>query len=173
MIEIQYKISKELYLEAYTAYDDRTKLRKADKIVSILLLLAGIAFGILNYFGDFKLSYAIFSAALFLLGIAEWFHWTDLGKLIMVIRYKTDDKFKNHQTLKLSNALIEYSTEKITSTIEWSFYQKYLECKNAFLLIYGKRQYSIIPKAAMTEDQLTEFRKMLQLKMGSESVMLN
>jgi YcxB-like protein len=160
-IQIQFTPLRSNYVEAYVAYDEMSRLRKLDKIVSILLIAAGITLGVLSirFRSDFE--YLLAAIGFLLLGVVEWFHLVDPGKWLMMLRFNWSPKFKELQTLTCRSDGIDYAMSNIQSTIQWSFYTGFLESQNTFLLIYGKRQYSVIPKDALTGEQLADFKKLL------------
>ena len=69
---------------------------------------------------------------------------------------------KNPQNVKFSDAGIKYETKGMNSSIAWTFCKKYFEGENIFILIYGKRQYSVIPKYPFKKDDLNNFRNLLE-----------
>jgi len=60
-------------------------------------------------------------------------------------------KFQDPFELTFTQEGIHFSTPTIDSQIDWTFYHYLLEDKEVFLLVYGKWQYSIIPKCAFAD----------------------
>lgn len=163
-LKIEFKLSVSEFIEAYTEYDNNTRLRKVDIVVSILLFLVGLVYLFMSLYIQLGTSHLILSIVFLLIGIAEWFHLIDLGKLVQYYRFYSDPKWNHTQMLVFKSDYIEYSTKDICSKIQWSFYSNFLESKNIFLLIYGNRQYSIIPKTSIGLENISEFREFLKKK---------
>jgi YcxB-like protein len=164
MLSIQFRIDREILLEAYTTYEKNSTSRRLRKIISVPLLLAGVLVSWFSVATGLGFLYVFFPVGLIVIAIAEWFHLIDLGKTSMSIKLNSSQKFKDVQSFRFSYEVIQYSTDKPVSTIRWSYYSGFLESRNAFLLIHGKKRYTIIPKSAMDAAQLSEFRKILSVR---------
>jgi len=166
-IYLEYKPAANDHVEAYRAYSQMSWLYRADRIVGVLLTIVGIVFGAISIYLGLGLYLSVVSAVFVICGITEWLRLLDLGELLTRWRFKTDRKFQELQTLIFRSDGITYKTASIDSRIEWTFYSKYLESANVFLLIYGKRQYSVIPKAAIPARQLEQFRTLVHNKINA------
>jgi hypothetical protein len=109
-------------------------------------------------------------ASLFILfGVIELFNLLPSQVIGALIQWKTNPKFGEEHHLTLTTEELHFRTATIDSTIKWTFYIKYLESKKAFVLIYGKSMYSVIPKRALASpEQITEFRNLLASVLGAK-----
>jgi hypothetical protein len=163
-IDIEYFPKVDEHLEAYSLYESKTTLKKVDKIVSILLISIGVMLSSLSIIIHSRTTMYTFGGMAFIIvGVLDFLDFMDFGRIITKFRLKNNEKFKHLQKVKFSNEGIEYETEGINSRIEWSFYKKYFEGENIFILIYGKRQYSVIPKYPF-KDSLNTLKKLLEEK---------
>jgi hypothetical protein len=163
-IIIEYLSSLNDHLEAYAYYENHTTQRKIDKIVSIISILSGLFLIILSM-SDFLKYYDLIIAFIFIIsGLLGFFGIIDSGKIATVIQFKNNLKFKNIQKIKFTDNDLEYESQGIKSKIDWDFYKKYMESENVILLIYGKKQYSIIPKRSFKKNELDSFKIMLNKK---------
>ena len=163
-VNIEYLPKLNDYLEAYSLYESKTPLKKVDKIVAVSLIIIGIIFLSIIIAYDPKIIYIICGMAFIITGILEFFGKIDPGKIIVKYQFKKSDKLKHLQKIKFNDVGLEYETQGINSRIEWSIYKKYYEGENIFILIYGKRQYSVIPKYPFKKDDLNNFRNLLEEK---------
>lgn len=59
-------------------------------------------------------------------------------------------------------------TQHLNATYDWKFFHAALEGKTLFILLYGKRSYLTIPKAAFqTEEVMDTVRNLLKIKLAS------
>jgi hypothetical protein len=162
-IELEYLPKLKDYFEAYSLYESKTVLRKLDKIVSISLIIFGILILSASIINGFKVMNIIFAIIFIIIGVLDFLGFIAFEKIIILVQFKNNKKLKYLQKIRFSENGLEYETQGVRSTIEWTFYQNYYEGKNVFILIYGKRQYSVIPKNEF-KNRLDDFRKLLNGK---------
>jgi hypothetical protein len=160
-MNIEYIPKVDEYLEAYTLYDSKTTQRKIDKIFALIIFILGIFLILISIIDGFTTSNIIFSILFIIFGIFSFFGIFDLSKIIVKIQFKNNMKLKHLQKVRFTENGIEYETEGIKSNIDWNFYKEYYEGKDIFLLVYGKKQYSVIPKYVF-KDELDNFRRILE-----------
>ena len=97
-----------------------------------------------------------------LIATLEFFNLLSACAIKALIQYRFDPKYKEKYQLTLSEKHLQFRTTTINSFIEWTHYRKYFETGKAFILVYGKMMYTIIPKRAITnQDQLDYLRDLL------------
>ena len=97
-----------------------------------------------------------------LIGTLEFFNLLPACAIKAVIQYRYDPKYKEKYQLTFSEKHLHFRTATINSIIKWTHYNKYFETSKAFILVYGKIMYTIIPKRALTnKDQLNYLRDLL------------
>ena len=152
-IYLEYHADMKNYFEA-AKYFTKSKIKRNifDRIMEIVVLLIGI---FMFTIGDFILGmiFVIFSL-LFILRIFE--------KGVTYLYFKIYISKMGIQKLFISHDKMRYKREDISSEIEWSYYKGFIETPNTVLLLYGKRYYSVIPKAAFSEGELKKFISLLQ-----------
>ncbi len=129
--------------------------KTANRLVAIALL----AFGAFLVYGR---TYPW--AVLFLiLGLLEFFNLLPAAVLRAFIEWKSNPKFREEYQLTITPEHLHFRTETIDSTLKWTHYSSYLETSKAFILIYGKRMYTVIPKRALASpEQPEQLRNLLR-----------
>ncbi len=150
-IEVEYMATLKHHLEAYSTYEKTTIFHKVDKFVAILLMLFGLLLSIYAFYIHLPNKFIIYSFLFILIGLLDIIGSLAIEKLIYVIRFKMTNKFKYPQKVRFSDAGMYYETKDIQSNIEWNFYNDFLESENTLMLIFGKKQFSIIPKASFND----------------------
>ena len=152
-IYLEYRADIKNYFEA-AKYFMKSKIKRNifDRIMEIVVLLIGI---FMFTTGNFILGviFVIFSL-LFILRIFE--------KGVTYLYFKIYISKMGIQKLFISHDKMRYEREDISSEIGWSYYKGFIETPNTVLLLYGKRNYSVIPKAAFSEGELEKFISLLQ-----------
>jgi len=86
-----------------------------------------------------------------------------------MIEYRTNPKFREEVRLTLTSDGLHFRTAMIESNLKWSLYSDYFETGKAFILIYGKRMYTVIPKRALDDEaQVRAVRELLSSVIESD-----
>jgi hypothetical protein len=98
----------------------------------------------------------VFVAALFVLMLVAAF------TVIPRIAFRREPKFRDDYALTFSPEGIHFRTAHIDSQLQWSMYSSALVDAHSYVLYYGSRQFTVIPKRVFqsAEDQQT-FEQML------------
>ena len=163
-ITIEYLPSIKVHLEAYSFYEKHTTQRKIDKVIASILIFLGFFLIILTIVITNNFYYLLLSLLFILFGLLEFIGILDIGKFITAIRFKKNPKFKYKQKIIFSDSGLHYKTEGIQSKINWNYYNRFLESKNSYILIFGNRLYSVIPKNAFNTNELKLFKNMIEEK---------
>jgi hypothetical protein len=116
-----------------------------------------MAIALLAFGGFLVLDRAYPWAALFIiLGLLEFFNLLPAAALRAFIEWRTNPKFKEEYQLTITPEHLHFKTATIDSTLKWTHYSNYIETSKAFILIYGQRMYSVIPKRALTGSEQPE-----------------
>lgn len=160
-ISVSYLPKMADHIEAYSTYQSHTVLGKTDKVVDFLAIIFGLAAIIFAGFNNWNLTILIMGTLMLIIGSLHLFGVLDSGKFVAKYQFKSNKKFAEAQNITFNDAGLQYETQGIKSNIQWDFYNSYLESANTFLLIHGKKQYSVIPKNAFKKDDLEAFRRFL------------
>lgn len=163
-IWIEYMPSLKNHIEAYARYEKSTARRRIDIMISMVLMLLGVTLCFYSIVVKRFDLYFIFAIAFIVVGAGKLFGFIDLGKTALAIEFKTSNKLKGARRICFSENGIAFEMKGLKSDIEWSFYHDCMESENTILLVYGKGQYSVIPKAAFGDDDLKHFRELLKNK---------
>lgn len=78
------------------------------------------------------------------------------------IVFRSEQKFRDDYSLTFSQDGIHFLTAHIDSQLQWSIYSRALVDKNSYVLYYGSRQFTVIPKRVFQNaEQQDLFEKLL------------
>ncbi len=102
-----------------------------------------------------------------LLGLLEAFNVLPAAVLRAIFEFRSNPKFREEYQLTLTPESLHFKTATIDSVLQWTHYSNFFETRRAFILVYGKRMYTVIPKRALdSEAQLLEMRQLLSTVIG-------
>ena len=159
-IKIEFDPRVEEHVSASRLYYSKlSKWAKIDKVVALLLVLFGTALVILVGIQWWTLIW-------FVLAALEFFNLLSIDPLVVRWQFKGTPKFKERNTLTFDDEGIHFQTPTIDARLRWETYNRMLENTEVFLLIYGKRMYSVIPKRAFKDEQEKDrFRQLAGLRL--------
>jgi hypothetical protein len=120
-----------------------------------------------HYFWRLRVRTDIVAAIVFaLLGIYSWrspdYHWFSVvclvGSFVLVVilfaafvvipplAFRSEAKFRDDYSLTFSQDGIHFRTPHIDSQLQWSIYSRALIDEHSYVLYYGSRQFTVIPK---------------------------
>jgi len=143
------------HLAAERLYYKSTTLAKVDKVVAAILLLVGV----LSTFGA---GVQWWTLVFLPVGVLEWFNLLTIRPLVNRYAFRRNPKFSETYHLKFDRTGMQFRTNSIDSHITWDDFTKVLEDDQLWLLVYGARMYSVIPKRAFkSDDEATRFRSLV------------
>jgi hypothetical protein len=143
------------HLAAERLYYKSTVFAKLDKVVAVILLLVGL-------FSTWEAGVQWWTLIFFPLAILEWFNLFSVRPLVIRRWFKHNPKFGETYHLTLDPGGIHFRTKSIDSRLTWAHYTKVLEDDRLWLLVYGTRMYSVIPKRALkSNDEVARFRSLV------------
>jgi hypothetical protein len=82
--------------------------------------------------------------------------------IIPAIAFRREPKFRDDYALTFSQEGIHFKTPHIDSQLEWSIYSRALVDAHSYVLYYGSRSFTIIPKRVFqSTDQQVAFEGLL------------
>jgi hypothetical protein len=144
-------------------YSKRTRWAKTDKVVAFLLVLFGTVLVIL-------VGFQWWSVIWFVLAALEFFNLLSIDPLVVRWQFKATPKFNERNTIVFEHDGIHFRTPTIDARLKWETYSEMLENDEVFLLVYGKRMYSVIPKRAFQgETEKERFRHLIAQRLSAAS----
>ena len=143
------------HLAAERLYYKSTVFAKVDRVVAVILLLVGL-------FSTWGAGVQWWTLMFFPLAVLEWFNLLSVRPLVIRRWFKHNPKFSETYHLALDRTGIHFRTKSIDSRVTWDHYTKVLEDDRLWLLVYGTRMYSVIPKRALkSDDEVARFRSLV------------
>lgn len=154
-IVLSFRYRKEDVVRAMRAHYSSVMRPRLDGALAILLLAVGIYccwIPNLKWFAIFSLA----ASGTFLMMLVAAFG------VIPHLLFSREPKYRDDYSLTFSDEGIHFHTVHIDSQLEWNLYSRALVDRSSYLLYYGSRAFSIIPKRVFqSREHLTEFDKLL------------
>ncbi len=154
-VVLSFRYSEEDVVRAMRAHFASTLRLRVDAVVAVLLLAAGIYWlrnPDLEWFAIFCF---VASGVLLLIPAAAFL-------LIPRLAFRGQGKYRDDYSLTFSDNGIHFRTVHIDSQLQWSLYTHALVNAHSYLLYYGSRTFSIIPKRVFRDqEQQAAFDKLL------------
>jgi hypothetical protein len=125
--------------------------------IVVTIILAGIGIYLLRTSGSHWLGMAcVIIAAVFALMLVAAF------TIIPTLAFRREPKFRDDYSLTFSPEGIHFRTAHIDSQLQWSIYSRALIDTHSYVLYYGTRQFTIIPKRVFqSAEQQQGFEQLL------------
>jgi YcxB-like protein len=82
--------------------------------------------------------------------------------VIPVLTFRSEPRFRDEYALSFSQQGIHFQTAHIDSDLQWTLYTRALVDASSFILYYGSRQFTIVPRRVFQDDaQRLMFERML------------
>ena len=82
--------------------------------------------------------------------------------IIPPLAFRREPKFRDDYSLTFSHEGIHFRTAHIDSQLQWSLYSRALIVAHSYLLYYGTRQFTVIPKRVIeSAEQQQAFEQLL------------
>jgi hypothetical protein len=160
-MEITYELAQKDFYESFITHRNSSVFRKWFLRLIVFFVLALLAFGML---GAVMRPYAQAWSNLIPLSIfaALWVvllwasPWLSARK-----QFSKQPGAQGPRTLSVDSAGVHWRWSGGSSDVEWKNYIRYLEGKSVFLIYTSPVCFNMVPKRALTPDQMAEFRALL------------
>lgn len=154
-VHLSFRYSESDYVRALRAhYASRLRLR-LDIIATIVLAVVGIYFWPSPSDHWLGVVCAAGSMALALILIGAFF-------VIPPLTFRSNPKFRDDYSLTFSQEAIHFQTAHIDSRLQWSLYSRALVDKYSYVLYYGWRDFTVIPRRVFqSAEQQEAFEQLL------------
>ena len=154
-INLSFRYSESDYIRALRAHHASQLRLRLD--IAVTFILAGIGIYLLCTSGLhwFSLVCVIIAAVFALMLIVAF-------TIIPSLVFRQEPKFRDDYSLTFSSEGIHFQTSHIDSQLQWSMYSRALIDSHSYLLYYGTRQFSVIPKRVFqSAEQRQAFEELL------------
>src|SRR5260370_14706106 len=157
-IHLTFRYSKQDIVRAMRAHIASRLRLKFD----IVVVLASALFGAYSWRSLDSPVYGMVlvgvSAIFFLVLIAAF-------AVVPVVVFRREAKFRDEYSLTFSAEGIHFRTVHIDSQLQWSMYNRALVDAHSFVLYYGARSFTLIPKRVFeTAEQQAAFDRLIEMK---------
>lgn len=157
-VAIAFQYTEAEYTDAVRLYHRRTGRgpgRKMDVLVAVATFALGAFMWVQDGYAPLRLALMVLSVLF--LGILAALHW-----VVPRIWFRRDPKFQDAYELRFDEKGLYFNTRNMDSTIGWEFYQQVIEDGKFFLLVFGKNQFTVVPKRAFaSEAEIERFRSLV------------
>ncbi|MCL2076176.1 MAG: YcxB family protein [Betaproteobacteria bacterium] len=148
------------HLAADRLYYRSTLFWKLDKIVGALLFVIGI-------YLIYTVGLVWWSLIWIPLGLLEAFSLLSLRPIQVRIWFKRNPQLSGTYHLSIGESGIYFRTTSIDSHVKWDIYSRFMENEALYLLIFGHRMCTVIPKRAFrTTADLETFKSLVSRNIG-------
>ena len=154
-VDLSFRYLQSDYARALRAHFASRMRLPLDIVVTIVLAVAGIYFW--SSPGDHWLGVvcAAVSAALTLVLVAAFL-------VIPPLVFRSNPKFRDDYSLTFSQEGIHFRTAHIDSKLQWSLYSRTVVDAYSYVLYYGSRDFTVIPKRVFqSAEQQQAFEQLL------------
>jgi hypothetical protein len=93
------------------------------------------------------------------------YSWRLAFAVVPVVIFRREAKFRDEYSLTFSAEGIHFRTVHIDSQLQWSMYDRALVDAHSFVLYYGGRSFTVIPKRVFeTAEQQAAFERLIAMK---------
>lgn len=154
-IYLSFRYAESDYVRALRAhYASHLRLR-LDSVLTIILVGVGLYLWRLPSLHWLGLACIVVAAVFALMLIAMF-------TVIPPLAFRREPKFRDGYSLTFSPEGIHFRTAQIDSQLQWSMYSRALVVAHSYLLYYGSRQFTVIPKRVFQSvEQRQAFEQLL------------
>jgi hypothetical protein len=88
--------------------------------------------------------------------------------VIPALAFRREPKFRDDYSLAFSAEGIHFRTAHIDSQLQWTMYSRALIDAHSYVLYYGSRQFTVVPKRVFQNtDQLQAFEQLLSERISN------
>ena len=167
-MEVTYELTQKDFYDSFIAHRNRSALSKWSHraLLGFAYLFVGI--GMIGLVARSKAVLANFAPlsvlALVWIGLLWGIPWWAAKR-----QYIKQPSAKGSRTMVADDAGIRWTWNGGSAEMEWRNFARWREAETEFLLYSSFNIFNPVPKRALTSEQLSEFRNLLQQKLPSRS----
>ena len=161
-MEITYELTQQDFYDSLIAHRNRSTFRKWTFRLMVFFIFLVVASGL------FTLILRPHNAAtradllpMFIVAPLWGFVLWGGPRLSARSQYRKQPSAQGTRTLTTDPTGVHWRWSGGTSDVEWKSYMRYVESKSQFLLYLSPATFNMVPKRALTPEQLSEFRTVL------------
>lgn len=157
-VRLRFYYAKHDVIQGYRLHFRNTLNLPLTFIVSCVSIALGIFY--ISYGSGTDVGYLLIVLPLLLLGILMF-----VLVIFPRILYRRDTKYGKEYTIDFSDNGVTFIRDSDNSPFNWAVYTRAVENRFAYILYFGRNDFTIIPKRLFTDrEEETNFRKLLAEK---------
>lgn len=157
-VRLQINYSEKDLLHGYRLHFKRTLRLSLTILISVLSIGLGVFY--LSLDRQLQVGYLLLIIPIVLIGILL-FVFTVFPRIL----YKRDNKYEDLYTITFGENGIDFEKKGTATHIDWLAYTKVYQDRNAYILYYGKNDFTIIPRRVFQDNgEEAAFRRLLAVK---------
>lgn len=162
-VHLSFRYSEQDFVQAMRAHFASRLRLKLDLAVAAVAALLGLYVWQSMHLPWYGIPLFALSALLVLLLVAAF-------GVIPGLIFRREAKFRDQYSLTFSSDGIHFRTAHIDSQLKWSIYTRALVDAHSFILYYGSRSLTVIPKRVFeSAEQLATFERLISEKIPGVS----
>jgi hypothetical protein len=159
-IGVTFTFTRDEYVRAMKRHYKTALNVRRDVVAGVAGIAVGLYLALASNFGWIGwLSFGVGASLLTLVAYAIF--------VLPSMIYNSQPKLKNQYRLSFSDDGIGFKTDGIDSTLQWSLYQSWRSDNEFYIMYYGKRNLSVIPRRVLTVgDADSRLLEMLERNVG-------
>ncbi|MEM7794572.1 MAG: YcxB family protein [Cyanobacteria bacterium P01_C01_bin.118] len=158
-VAVIFTYKREEYMQAIRRHYLLTLKLRRDIIVGVLGICLGIYLAFIVKVG--WIGWLVIVVGMLLLAIIAYAIF-----LLPLLIYQSQPKLKDEYKLVFSEGGIDFKTSQIDSTLQWSLYYSWRLDSDFYILYYGKRELTVIPRRVMDTSADRQLQELLLAQLG-------
>jgi len=155
-IEIVFTLSRDEYMRAIRRHYKSHLHTTRDLAIGIV----ATAVGLILVWSGFVFAWVMVATSVVLLAAVVYALF-----ILPALIYRSEPKLKSEYRMRFSEEDIGFQTDDMDSIIKWSLYQSWISDGDFYVMYYGKRSLSVIPRRAFhSKDEDARFADLLTRK---------
>jgi hypothetical protein len=161
-MEITYELMQKDFYDSLIAHRNRSTFRKWTSRLAQFFMFVLVAIGLLLLIvrPHDPTTRANLTPMFIVVPIWAFVLWAG-PRLSARRQYQKQPSAQGSRTLRMDAAGVHWRWSGGASDVEWKTYMRYVESKRQFLLYLSPAAFTMVPKRALTPEQLSEFRTLL------------
>lgn len=158
-VSVTFTYGRNEYVRAIKHHYFRTLQLRRDIVASVLGVLIGAYLTFVVRIG--WIGWLVMAVGIILLAMINYAVF-----LLPLLIYQSQPKLKDEYRLSFHDSGIDFKTAQIDSKLQWSLYRTWWSDPDFFILYYGKRDLTVIPRRVLNGSEDKQLQDLLMRHLG-------